>query len=95
MTGLWAGNYIVAMLIDIIPIGNSKGIRIPKVILEQYGLTDKADLILEEGRLILQAPAKPRQGWEEAAQEMAARGDDSLLLPESSLSRFDEEDWVW
>ena len=83
------------MLIDIIRIGNSKGIRIPKVILEECGLADQAEMIVEDGRLILQSPSRRRQGWEAAAVEMAKRGDDALLWPEHSLSSFDDEEWEW
>ncbi|MEN0004262.1 MAG: AbrB/MazE/SpoVT family DNA-binding domain-containing protein [Bacteroidota bacterium] len=68
------------MEVSVIQIGNSKGIRIAKSILEEYGITDKVELVLKEGFLILRPIHLPRQGWEEAFQEMAKNGDDQLLI---------------
>lgn len=68
------------MEIPIINIGNSKGIRLSKTILEQYRIGDKVELILEDGYIILKAKAKPRQNWEEAFKQMHANGDDQLLI---------------
>lgn len=51
------------MKIALVPIGNSKGVRLPKAVLEQVGLTEAAELTVENGRIIL-TPAKPaRAGW--------------------------------
>ena len=83
------------MDIDIIRIGNSHGIRIPKALLQQCGLVDKAELTVEGDRLVLQRPRHPRAGWNEAFAEMAKNGDDELLWPEHSLSEFDETEWEW
>lgn len=82
------------MKIDIVAIGNSKGIRIPSSILKQCGLVDQAILRVEDGRIILERPGA-RTGWSEAFAEMSAAGDDQLLLPEHSLTNFDQEDWTW
>lgn len=72
------------MKIPIVPIGNSRGIRIPKTILEQCDLTDEVELAVD-GRQIILSPAlqSPRSGWREAAAEMAAAGDDQLLIPDT------------
>lgn len=51
------------MEIPIINIGNSKGIRLPKTLLEQYNITDTIELILEKGRIILKPKSTPRKGW--------------------------------
>lgn len=51
------------MEVSIIRIGNSKGIRIAKTILEQYDIQDKVELILEEGYLVLKPIPQPRTGW--------------------------------
>ena len=68
------------MQISVIDIGNSKGIRLTKNLLEKYEIRDKVELILEKGRIILKPVSKPRQGWEESFQKMHANGDDNLLI---------------
>lgn len=68
------------MEIPIINIGNSKGIRIPKTILEEYGFENNAELIFEENQIILKPIAKPRVGWEDKFREMVENKDDQLLF---------------
>jgi antitoxin MazE len=54
------------MKVAIIPIGNSRGVRLPKAVLDQVGFGDEADLEVENGRVVLKPIAAPRQGWAEA-----------------------------
>ena len=68
------------MEISIIKIGNSKGFRLPKVLIEKYNIKDKIELIMEKGYLILKPVAAPRKGWETAFKEMNTNGDDQLLF---------------
>lgn len=68
------------MQVSIINIGNSKGIRLTKNLLEKYDIKDKVELILEKGRIILKPVSKPRQGWEKSFQLMRENGDDRLLI---------------
>jgi antitoxin MazE len=68
------------MEIPVIQIGNSKGIRLAKTILERYAITDKIELIFKEGYLILKPARHPREGWEAAFTEMHEQGDDALLI---------------
>ena len=72
----------------LIPIGNSRGIRIPKAILEQCEMSDEVELVVE-GRQIILSPTErqPRQGWREAAARMVAAGDDGFR---PSMERPDE-----
>jgi antitoxin MazE len=67
----------------LVPIGNSRGIRIPKTILQQCEMSDEVNLVVE-GRQIVLTPTdqRPRKGWREAAARMAAAGDDKLLMPD-------------
>jgi antitoxin MazE len=81
------------MKVDIIPIGNSKGIRIPKALLDQCGLEGSVELIVKNKQLVLSSTRKPREGWEEAAKAMAAAGDDELI--ELPAPAFDQEEWEW
>jgi antitoxin MazE len=68
------------MEISIIQIGNSKGFRLPKPLIEKYHIKDKVELILEKGYFIIKPVSTPRKGWEAAFKEMHTRGDDQLLF---------------
>jgi antitoxin MazE len=68
------------MEISIIKIGNSKGLRLTKTILERYNITDKIELILEKGQIILRPISEPRKGWDKAFKTMHENGDDQLLM---------------
>lgn len=68
------------MEVSIIKIGNSKGFRLTKTILEKYNITDKIELILEKGQIILRPIAEPRKGWDKAFQKMHENSDDQALL---------------
>lgn len=68
------------MELPVINIGNSKGIRLSKTLLEKYSITDKIELILEKGYIILKPKNEPRKNWEKAFQKMHANGDDQLLM---------------
>ncbi len=78
----------------LVKIGNSRGIRIPRTILEQAGLTDEVEMKVEGNRLIIHAAHHPRQDWEDRFASMAAQGDD-LLLDEISTTHWDAEEWTW
>ena len=80
----------------IVPIGNSKGVRIPKPLLEQTGLVGEVEISAENDVLVIRPVKKPRAGWATAFQEMAQRGDDALLDEVApSLSGWDEGEWEW
>ena len=68
------------MEVSVIKIGNSKGIRLSKELLDRYNIKDKIDLILEKGQILLKPVSKPRVGWEDAFIEMNNNGDDNLLI---------------
>ena len=68
------------MEVSIIKIGNSKGFRLTKTILERYNITDRIELILEKGQIILRPISEPRKGWDKAFQKMQENGDDQLLM---------------
>jgi len=78
----------------IIQIGNSKGIRVPKMLLEHAQLPDEVELQAEHGRLIVRAAREARAGWAEAAKAMHACGDDRLLDAPTS-NEFDDKEWRW
>ena len=78
----------------IVRIGNSRGIRVPKILLDQAQLPDEIELHAEPGRLIVQGASRPRMGWAEAARAMSRQGHDALL-DEPTVTRFDREEWKW
>jgi antitoxin MazE len=78
----------------IVRIGNSRGIRIPKMLLDEADLPDEVELHAQPGRLVVQAARGPRSGWAAAAKRMRAVGDD-VLLDESTSSKFDRDEWKW
>jgi antitoxin MazE len=68
------------MDISIVSIGNSKGIRLSKTLIEKYNFKDTVELILEKGYIILKPKAEPRKGWEESFKNMHDSGDDKSLM---------------
>jgi antitoxin MazE len=84
----------MATISRIVRIGNSRGIRVPKALLEQAQLADEVELHAEPGRLVVRAIRQSRAGWAEAAARAHGRSDDQLLdAPEAN--RFDSEEWEW
>jgi len=80
----------------IVKIGNSQGLRIPKALLEESGLSGEVDISVHDGTLVIASAGRPRQGWDEASRQMALRGDDELLDGEvATAESFDEESWTW
>ncbi len=82
----------------IIQIGNSRGIRIPKPLLEQinFAENEEVDLILEANQIIVRPAYQARHGWGSAFKEMAARGDDEMLAGDISIATdWEEMEWEW
>lgn len=82
------------MKLRIIPIGNSRGIRIPKVILEHCHVEDEVELETEGDRIIVKPVRRaPRKGWEKAFLKMKSRKEDRMLIDDGL--DLDSEDWEW
>jgi antitoxin MazE len=82
------------MKAKIVKIGNSRGIRIPKPLIEEVGLADIVDLRVVAGEIVICPVESARVGWAEAARSLSTRGGDGLL-DESSPTKFDQEEWEW
>lgn len=82
------------MKTKIVRIGNSRGVRIPKPLLEQAGLEEEVILRVVEDGIVIESAKKPRAGWADAARTLSDRGEDRLL-DEVVLTDFDESEWVW
>jgi antitoxin MazE len=78
----------------IVRIGNSQGVRLPKLLLEQAGLPEDIEIHAEAGRIVIEAAQQPRAGWAAAASAARAAGDDALL-EEGATTRFDVGEWEW
>ena len=84
------------MKTHIIKIGNSQGVRIPKMLLEQSGLGAEVELEVQESQIIIRSASRPRQGWEEAFRAMAEHQDDQLLDPDlTGQTHWDKHEWQW
>lgn len=77
----------------IVRIGNSQGVRLPKLMIEQAGLTEEVELRVEAGQIVIEAPRKARAGWAEAAQRAHAAGHDRL--ESTGATQFDQTEWEW
>jgi antitoxin MazE len=82
------------MRTHLVRIGNSRGVRLPKPLIVQAGLTDEVELRVQGGAIIIERPADLRCGWADAARKMCQRGDDLLLGPPTP-THFDEQEWDW
>lgn len=78
----------------IVRIGNSRGIRLPKTLLQEARLEDEVELQAEPGRILISKPSQPRAGWAEAARRMREKGEDRLI-DQPTPTRFDKEEWKW
>mgnify|MGYP002626526158 CR=1 FL=1 len=83
------------MKAKLIAIGNSKGVRLPRAVIDECGFGEEIELRVERGTVVL-APARgAREGWDDAFRGMAAEGDDAPLLPDRLEHDWDEEEWEW
>lgn len=87
-----AGNVIEGKMVR---IGNSKGIRIPKVVREQLGLDENIEMEVLNGALIIRPKKHPRDGWEEEIAEIAANDHDEPIWPDYMQHDFDDTEWEW
>lgn len=81
------------MILNIVPIGNSRGIRLPKTLLDQCHISDKVEVEVSEEKITLKAVREVRKGWETQMKLMHQRKEDQLLIPDSIDN--DIEDWEW
>jgi len=75
------------MEVSVVKIGNSRGIRFSKTIIERYNIRDTVEIILDKEHIIIKPLSKPRKGWDKAFIEMHTNGDDKLIMPDI----FEEE----
>jgi antitoxin MazE len=78
----------------LIRIGNSRGVRLPKPLIEEAGLQEEVEVQIRGNALVITSHSQPRAGWAEAARQMRKRGHDRLLDGPTN-TRFDDEEWRW
>ncbi len=78
----------------LVQIGNSRGVRLPKLLIEETGLGDEVELRVEQGGIMILPARSPRSGWAEAARDLRDR-DEDRLLDAPTPTHFDEEEWEW
>ena len=78
----------------LVRIGNSRGIRLPKPVIEEAGLTEEVEVRVRDGAVVIRPIARARPGWAEAAQRARQQGDDRLL-DEPTKTHFDDKEWEW
>ena len=84
------------MRASIVRIGNSQGIRIPKVVLEQTRLEGEVELEVKDREILIRPVSRPRQDWAQKFKAMAENGDDKLLDSSSiDQTSWDKEEWQW
>lgn len=82
------------MRVTLRKMGNSSGVIIPKPFLAEIGATGAVEMAVEDGRIVIEAGARPpRAGWSTASQELAETGDDELVWPE--FANADDEILEW
>ena len=83
------------MKVELVRIGNSRGIRIPKPVIEQCGFGDIVELHAERERLFITPCRRLRQGWKEAFAAAGSSAHDPLLLESLPPNEFDAGEWTW
>ncbi|WP_445665602.1 AbrB/MazE/SpoVT family DNA-binding domain-containing protein [Fodinibius sp. AD559] len=85
------------MKTKLIRIGNSQGVRIPKPIIKEIGLSGEIEMILKDNKIILRSAEQTRKGWDNAFKKMAEENDDQLIDKEGveAPSQWDKTEWTW
>ena len=83
------------MKVKLVPVGNSKGVRIPQAFIRACGFEDHVDMRIEKSMIVLAASRRSRQHWDAAFEKMGAAGDDALLIPDDAVNEWDGAGWEW
>lgn len=94
MTDYAVRNYDVIMKSQIIQIGNSQGVRLPKVLLEESRISGEVDLELHPDGILIRNAQKPRSTWEQEFEAMAENDEDEMLDAHSPTA-FEKKEWQW
>jgi antitoxin MazE len=78
----------------LIRVGNSRGLLLPKLFIEQAGFKDEVEIELRKGAIVIVSTKPPRSGWEKAAKQIHER-DEDLLFDSPTPTHFDQSEWQW
>ena len=81
------------MKAQLVRIGNSRGVRLPKAVIDEVGLTNEIDLRVENQCVVIAPVRSPRIGWADAARRL--RTESKAMLDNYTPTRFDEAEWQW
>jgi antitoxin MazE len=84
-----------SMKSELIPIGNSRGLRIPKALLKQSGLTRTVEITVRPDGLLISPARRPREGWAEAYATAGASRGEVALIPDTIANAWDADEWQW
>ncbi len=79
---------------QVVKIGNSRGVRIPKPFIDQTRLGNEVEIAVQRGTIVIRSISRPRNGWAEQFRAMAEQGDDQLL-DKPAQTKWDRSEWVW
>lgn len=79
---------------QVVKIGNSRGVRIPKPFIDQTRLGNEVEIAIQRGTIVIRPLSRPRNGWAERFRAMSEQGDDQLL-DKPTPTKWDRSEWVW
>jgi antitoxin MazE len=82
------------MRVRLVRIGNSPGVRLPNLVIEEADLAEEVGVRVRDGAVVIKAAVRPRSGWAEAAR-LARRRRDDRLPDEPTATHFDRQEWQW
>ena len=83
------------MKVNLVRIGNSRGVRLPSSVIRECGFGDEIELRVDRGMVVLAPAQGGREGWDAAFARMAGAGDDAALLGDAPETEFDKREWTW
>lgn len=82
------------MRLNLIKVGNSKGIIIPAAVLASCDLKDSVELQIDGKKLVIEAVRQPRVCWFDALGDEPRKELEDVTFDTIPLDEGDEE-WVW
>lgn len=79
--------------LKVVPIGNSRGVRLPKAVLEKYAIRDVVVAEQCEEGLLLRSKQDKRLSWEETYKDMARNREDWRDMDATVADGLDKEPW--
>ena len=83
------------MKLELVRIGNSRGLRLPKALIEQCGFGETVEVSVEKNQLVITPEPAARWGWKDAFVAAGSSADDQIAFERLPKNRFDDEEWSW